>query len=80
MLSDLSDRIKQGTIIAQCEVVRDLTAFGKGKPLFGPLADFQRMILDVLCQEWATVNGVSQDEASREINLLLKKGRAAQEH
>ena len=76
MLANLSARIKQGTIIAQCEVVRDLTAFGRRKPLFGPIADYQRMILNVLCQEWAAVKGVTQDEASQEINILLKKGRA----
>ena len=80
MLSDLSARIKQGTIVAQCEVVRDLTAFGRRKPLFGSIADFQRMVLDVLCQEWAAVNGVSQADATYEINILLKKGRAVQEN
>ena len=80
LLASLSGRIKQGTIIAQCEVVRDLTAFGWHKPLYGPLADFQRMVLNVLCQEWAAVKGVSQIEASHEIDILLKKGRAVQEH
>ena len=80
MLANLSARIKQGTIVAQCEVVRDLTAFSRHKPLFGSIADFQRMALEVLCQEWAAVKGVSQAEASHEISVLLKKGRAAQEH
>jgi len=78
MLSNLSARIKQGTIIAQCEVVRDLAAFGRHKPLYGPIADYQRMVLNVLCQEWAAVKGITQDEASHEINILLKKGKAAQ--
>ena len=79
LLSSLSGRIKQGKIIAQCEVVRDLTAFGWKKPLYGPLADFQRMIMNVLCQEWAAVKVVTQAEASYEINSLLKKGRATNE-
>lgn len=79
MLANLSARIKQGTIIAQCEVVRDLTAFGRRKPLFGSLGDFQRMALNVLSQEWAAVKGVSQAEASHEIDGLLKKGRVAKE-
>lgn len=79
LLSSLSNHIKQGTIVAQCEVVRDLTAFGVHKPLYGPLADFQRVVLNVLCQEWATVTGVSEADASYEINGLLKKGRTAQE-
>ena len=79
LLSRLSGRINQGTIVAQCEVVRDLTAFGWHKPLYGPLADFQRMVLNVLCQEWAAVKGTTQTEASLEVNGLLKKGRAAKE-
>jgi CarD family transcriptional regulator len=78
MLSNLSARIKQGTMIAQCEVVRDLTAFGWHKPLYGPIADYQRMVLNVLCQEWAVVKGITQNEASHEINGYLKKGKAAQ--
>jgi CarD family transcriptional regulator len=77
LLSDLGERIKQGTVIAHCEVIRDLTAYGWHKPLYGPTADFQRTILDVLCQEWAAVEGVSVAEATREIGGLLKKGRAA---
>jgi RNA polymerase-interacting CarD/CdnL/TRCF family regulator len=80
LLSGLSNRIKQGTIVSQCEVVRDLTAFGWHKPLYGPIADFQRMVLNVLCQEWAAVKGVSQADASHEINVLLKNGRVAQEN
>jgi len=80
LLSNLSARVKQGTIIAQCEVVRDLAAFGWQKPLYGPLADFQRAVLNVLCQEWAAVKGITQTEAAHEISTLLKKGRAAKEH
>jgi CarD family transcriptional regulator len=77
LLGNLSDRIKQGTIIAHCEVIRDLFAFGWHKPLYGPIADFQRMTFDVLCQEWAAVDGLSLVEATHEINLLLKKARTA---
>ncbi|NOY99331.1 MAG: hypothetical protein GXP40_09065 [Chloroflexi bacterium] len=80
LLSSLAGHIKQGTIIAHCEVVRDLTAYGWRKSLYGPIADFQRTTLNVLCQEWAAVEGLSLAEASHEIGVLLKKGRAAQEH
>jgi len=79
LLSSLSDHIKQGTIIAHCEVVRDLTAFGWHKPLYGPIAEFQSVSLNVLCMEWAAVKGISRAEASHEINGLLKKGRASKE-
>jgi CarD family transcriptional regulator len=77
LLGNLSVRIKQGTIIAHCEVIRDLFAFGWHKPLYGPIADFQRMIFDVLCQEWSVVDGLSLIEATNEINLLLKKSKVA---
>lgn len=80
MLSNLSARIKEGSIIAQCEAVRDLTAFGWRKPLYGPIADYQRMILSVLVQEWAALKGVTNDQAFHEIDILLKKGKAAQKH
>ncbi len=80
LLSSLAGHIKQGTIIAHCEVVRDLTAYGWRKSLYGPIADLQRTTLNVLCQEWAVVEGLSLAEASHEIGVLLKKSRAAQEH
>ncbi|MBN1305247.1 MAG: hypothetical protein JXA13_12495 [Anaerolineales bacterium] len=73
MLAGLSGRIKQGGITAQCEVIRDITAFGWKKPLFGPVSEFREQLLNVLCQEWATVDDVSLSEASVEIKTLLKK-------
>jgi RNA polymerase-interacting CarD/CdnL/TRCF family regulator len=79
LLTSLIGQINQGTIRAHCEVVRDLTAFGWHKPLFGPIADFQRMIMNVLSQEWAAVEGFSPIEATHEIGILLKKGRVAHE-
>lgn len=78
--ANLSARLKQGTLMAQCEVVRDLTAFGWQKPLYDTLADFQRAIMNVLCQEWSAVQGITQSDASAEINELLKKARTAYNH
>lgn len=77
LLSSLIGQINQGSISAHCEVVRDLNAFGWHKPLFGPMAEFQRVIQNVLNQEWAVVEGVSITEASHEISVLLKRGRVA---
>jgi len=37
------------------------------------------MALNVLCQEWATVKGIPQADASQEINDLLKRGRVSNE-
>ena len=80
LLASLADKIKQGSILTQCEVVRDLKAYGWRKPLYGPIAEFQQRIFDVICQEWAFVEGVSVVEASHEIGILLKKSRAAHEN
>jgi RNA polymerase-interacting CarD/CdnL/TRCF family regulator len=77
LLASLIGHINQGTLTAHCEVVRDLNAFGWRKPLYGPMAEFQRVIMNVLSQEWAVVEGISVIEASHEISVLLKKGRAA---
>lgn len=76
LMSSLIGHINQGTLTAHCEVVRDLAGFGWRKPLYGPISEFQRVIINVLSQEWSIVDELSQTEASHEIDLLLKKGRA----
>jgi len=73
--SDLSARLKAGTIIAHCEVVRDLSAYGAHKPISGTIASFLRVTQDVLCQEWAIVEGITPADAAGEISLLLEKSR-----
>jgi len=80
LLPSLSGRLKQGSLINHCEVVRDLTALAWKKSLYGALAEFQSTTMNVLCQEWAAVKGITQAEASHQIAGLLKKGRAAKEH
>ena len=75
--SDLAARLKQGTISAQCEVVRDLYAYGEHKSLNGTIAAFFRATQDVLCQEWAAVEGITLPEAVQEIVSLLEKSRLA---
>lgn len=80
LLASLIGYINQGTLTAHCEVVRDLAAFGWRKPLYGPISEFQRVIMNVLRQEWAAVEGLSEAEASHEIDLLLKKGRAVHQN
>jgi RNA polymerase-interacting CarD/CdnL/TRCF family regulator len=80
LLASLIGHINQGSIAAHCEVVRDLTAHGWHKPLYGPMAEFQRVILNVLAQEWAVVEGMSPAEATQEISALLKKGRTSHDH
>jgi CarD family transcriptional regulator len=76
---ELSNHLREGTITANCEVVRDLTAHGWRKPLSGTNATFLTMAQDVLCQEWAAVEGITLEEAAAEINTLLEKGKRADE-
>ena len=73
--SDLSARLKAGTIVAHCEVVRDLSAYGAHKPISGAIAAFLRVTQDVLCQEWAMVEGITAAEANVEISLLLEQSK-----
>lgn len=71
----LREQLKAGTLRAHCEVVRDLTASRWHKPLSGALAAFLQVTQDVLCQEWAAVEGISLEEATSEVEALLQKGR-----
>lgn len=73
--SDLADRLKQGTIQTECEIVRDLYAHGEHKSLYGTMANFFRQTQNVLCQEWAIVEGVTLPQALQEVNSLLEKSR-----
>jgi RNA polymerase-interacting CarD/CdnL/TRCF family regulator len=72
---ELSQHLKEGTLSAHCEVVRDLTASGWRKPLSGAMAAFLKVTQNVLCQEWAAVEGISLSEAASEVESLLEKGR-----
>jgi CarD family transcriptional regulator, regulator of rRNA transcription len=73
--TDLANRLKQGTIRTQCEVVRDLYAYGEHKSLYGTMAGFFRQTQNVLCQEWAIVEGVPLPDAIDEVNALLEISR-----
>jgi CarD family transcriptional regulator len=74
--SNLAERLKEGTIRIQCEVVRDLYAFGEHKSLYGTMAGFYRQTQNVLCEEWALVEGVTFEEAVQEVTSLLEKSRS----
>ncbi|HMB25655.1 MAG: CarD family transcriptional regulator [Chloroflexota bacterium] len=73
--TDLVARLKQGTIAAQCEVVRDVSAFVAHKPSYGALTAFSEAMLRVLCQEWALVEGITISDAMVEISSLLERNR-----
>ncbi len=71
--SNLLTRLKKGTIVAQCEVVRDLTAYCASRPMNTSTVSFLRMAHEVLSQEWAIVEKITVSEAVFEIDSLLKK-------
>jgi len=73
--SELASRLKQGSIHTQCEIVRDLYAYGEHKSPYGTIAGFYRQTQNVLCQEWAIVEGVTLPEAVEEVSSLLEKSR-----
>jgi len=73
---DLSDRLREGSFQARCELVRDLSALGWNKPLGEAVAAISRVARQVLCEEWAMVEGTSQREALREVDHLLKEGKS----
>ena len=72
---DLRERLKAGTFEAECEVVRDLTAYGWEKRLSEPDAALLRSVRDVLCREWAEAQAVTVAEATHEIEELLRAAR-----
>ena len=78
--SELNDHLKEGTLTARCEVVRDLTAYGWHKPLSGSTAAFLQNVLEVLCQEWAAIEEITPTEAATEIQSLLEKGKKSNDN
>lgn len=75
--SQLAAHLRQGTIAAQCEVVRDLSAFVAHKPSYGTITAFLQATQAVLYQEWAAVEGITLLEATHEISSLLEKSMQA---
>jgi CarD family transcriptional regulator len=73
--SALVAHLRQGTLVAQCEVVRDLSAFVAHKPAYGTITAFLESMLRVLCQEWAIVEGITMSEAMAEISSLLEQSK-----
>jgi RNA polymerase-interacting CarD/CdnL/TRCF family regulator len=74
---EIAARLKQGTFLVLCEVVRDLTARGWHRPLNEIDAASLQRIRGRLCQEWAASDSVSIMDATEEINSLLLEARTA---
>ncbi len=74
--SELADRVRQGSLQARCEVVRDLSALGWDKPLGEQNSTLLRIAHQALYQEWAMADGVSLSEATQEVSALLQEGKS----
>lgn len=73
--SELVARLRQGTIFAQCEMVRDLHTYGSQKSFIGMIWGFAEATHKVLCQEWAMIEEITLVDATSEINSLLEKSK-----
>jgi CarD family transcriptional regulator len=78
--TELNEHIKEGTITARCEVVRDLTAHGWHKSLSALMFAFLQTTQEVLVQEWAAVEGITHAEAAKEIQLLIETGKQSNDN
>ena len=74
---ELADRLKQGSFLVMCEVVRDLTARGWLKPLNEYDTVSLQRVRGRLCQEWAASESVSMADATGEVASLLLESRKA---
>jgi RNA polymerase-interacting CarD/CdnL/TRCF family regulator len=74
---ELVNRLNQGSFQAMCEVVRDLTAWGRRKPLGQMDMATLKQTQESLYQEWAAADGVSIAEAIKEVKSLLQTTQQA---
>jgi RNA polymerase-interacting CarD/CdnL/TRCF family regulator len=72
----LVERLKESTLQARCEVVRDLMAFRWSKSLNESSSMMLRNTRHFICSEWAVADGLSITEATLEIDSLLLEGKA----
>jgi RNA polymerase-interacting CarD/CdnL/TRCF family regulator len=72
---DLSERLKEGSFRARCEIVRDLSAQRWVKPLSEGSAVLFRAAHGMVHEEWAAAAQVTLAQAAQEIEELLLEGR-----
>ncbi len=70
----LFERQKESSFQARCELVRDLTAHSRFKPLNESSDKLLRSARLLLCTEWAAAEGLSVGEATSEVDSLLLEG------
>ena len=69
---ELAKHLKEGSFQTLCEVVRDLTASDRQKPLGPTVRAILRKTQESLYQEWAAAADISIIEATKEIDTLLQ--------
>jgi len=74
---EVASRLRVGTFLGMCEVVRDLSARGWHRPPGETDSTLLRKTRDALCQEWMASEGVSMLTATAEVNALLVEARQA---
>ncbi|MCL4394455.1 MAG: hypothetical protein M1482_06600 [Chloroflexi bacterium] len=74
---EIAARMKGRMLPALCEIVRDLRAQGRLKPLGIAEDGLLRKTFKALCEEWAASEGVNDQAAIREIESLLQGGPQA---
>lgn len=72
---ELDSRLQEGSFRGVCEVMRDLTAWNLLKPLGQADTTTLQKTRVSLYEEWATAAGVSNIEASKEVDTLLLQSR-----
>lgn len=72
---ELEERLKGGSLLAVCQVVRDLTALSRKKTLTSFEGNLLKKTFKALTEEWAAAEGVSAVAASQEIESLLLKSQ-----
>jgi RNA polymerase-interacting CarD/CdnL/TRCF family regulator len=70
-------QLRDGSMQAFCEVVRDLSGHAWHKPLGEYDANALRTATEALCREWAAADEVSIGHATSEVNALLLEARQA---
>ncbi len=72
---EVVSRLRMGTFLDMCEVVRDLSARGWDRPPGDTEFALLRKTRDALCEEWMASEGVSMLTAIAEVDALLGEAR-----
>ena len=75
--TQLTERMREGTLDSICSIIRDLTTFSYAKKLNDYDAALLERAKKFLLDEWKISLSVPLSDAQRELDLLLEEGRIA---